>query len=507
MARNDPPSARAALAAQLLGVQRAFFATARPRPLTAERCEELRSIAATPKYDGHRSLLLFDDLGAERETACGANELLGACPARPDRRLWVLDAETMADATHWVFDVLVAAGEDVRGLPLPDRLGALEDLDEAAARAFRRKTYATATAHTLSQVLRHLLQTTGQASDGLVLVDTLAPYWQAPLKFKTSVTSDFLLESEADGEQYLLLVGGRGATAPQPLLRDGKPCSLALTAAQRRRLGLGNVQRLHRSNGVIVECRSQKGTFVPVRRRTDRYRPNSRSTVLENLRLDDLGCTRPKWLQLALRCAPEHEVFRGWLKAVLRTLEGRFVAPGAVVLQLGGGETSAAPGVRLLRMASPGQEPQEAHLGVFGTDRPPRADVVLCLWCLGDFGRGLEAFARAVRETEARTLLCVYWTAQGRVASLGRFSLTTHGDTLALQLPPDPRTHVFGATDDGAAQRALEAEGLRVFPASELPRVPRLLQGSHSLHEDYVQLAQCVGLLAAEAPLHPRDLG
>ena len=347
-------------------------------------------------------------------------------------------------------------------------------------------------------MLRGALQAPGERSDGLILVDTLQPYWVPPFKFKTDVTSDFLLESESRGEGYVLLVHHRNAP-PQPFLRGGQPCKMHLTPAQKRRLGLGGLQYVHRSNGVIVECRVRGGAFVPVRRRNDRRRPNSRATVEDNLMIQEAGCTKARWLFLGLRCAPEHEVFQGWTESLLRVLQATLIPSGSVVLQLGRLPPRQC-GRRVLRMGSPLQEP-ECGFGCFARARAPRADFVLCLWCLGDF-EDLDAFASAARDTEARAVLCVYWKPLP-ASSLGRFALCVHGSKITVQVAPDPQTRTTGVVDEAAL---CEAMGRQAFEEQRLEApLPKLRRGGHSLHADYEKLAEAVAVRAfARAFTGPR---
>lgn len=471
----------------------------------------------TPKFDGCRALVLLDAAGAELERASGESEQVN-CSPEEGRGLWVLDAETVDDL-HWVFDVLVADSLDVRGLPLPDRLRRIDALGQLPP-SLRRKHYEVATCQAdLAPLLRRVASraVSRQRCDGLILVDTIEPYWRPPYKFKTTVTSDFLLESEAQGEGYVLLVGrpgggvggGRhpevGGAALRPLCLGDRPCVLHLSDAQRRRLGVAGMRRLHRSNGVILECRHKGHNFVPLRRRPDRQRPNSATTVEDNLALEAAGCTKIGWLCLALRCAPEHTIFSSWLDALLRSAEASFLADASVVLQVGRlpprlkGKRGGGPSTLL--MGTPRQAPEDesaastSSFGRFGEARSPRADAVLCLWCLGDYADDLVSFARAVRESEARRLLCVLWRPRP-AASLGRFALSAHGSVIALQLAPDPSTRTTRAVDEEALARTLADEcGFRRVEDFE-GRLTSLRPGDHALDDAYAALAQAVGLLA-----------
>jgi hypothetical protein len=110
---------------------------------------------------------------------------------------------------------------DVRYRTLGERL-------ELAARrlppGFRVKPYRVATATENARVCAQaLLQelASGQQCDGLIALNTSAPYWEPPLKYKEIITCDFLLEEAANGDGFILLSGGGGRPPPEAEERCG----------------------------------------------------------------------------------------------------------------------------------------------------------------------------------------------------------------------------------------------------------------------------------------------
>ena len=284
---------------RVLGVAHLWAAAARAVPATAERLARLTlPLALTPKLDGCRTFLVIERPWL---LTCVSGKPAHLAPYDGPPGLHVLDAEQLPDGRCFVFDVLCAAGKDVRAFPLFDRLAA----GESAAPATQQWTYkpylVSATPATL--VLDLLTAPPMTPTDGLVIVEPLAPYGAAPLKFKEVATIDVTVGPQRE----LLVLGPDGLT---PLRwRERTPRCEAAPA------------------GAVVEVQVPGGRGGPVlwpvlRLRPDRLHPNRWEVARELLTLVAEGWNRRAWLVGALprTLPPLRLLLARYLAAVRRVI-------------------------------------------------------------------------------------------------------------------------------------------------------------------------------------------
>jgi hypothetical protein len=311
----------------LLRVPRLWNALARPVPASPSRIQALESPAVTLKLDGVRVLLLLgtgaaSTLRAANQTAVVAVGLAAPPEAEP---LTAVDCEERGGKLY-ALDALVVAGRDVRALPLEARLqrlaGALPVGVNIKPYEFLRTAVAGRSAvEALISKATDELERHANSADGLILVDAADPYWVPPLKFKLRLTCDFLLESSRGSDNYVLLVGsGGGGVTPWrergSVARVSLP--LKLTRQLQERLGARAVSR---ADAVVAEClRGEQGRFRVCALRPDRLRPNRAGVVVENVRLQEAGCHRPRWLASAVPEASPSRRFWRYVEACWRVL-------------------------------------------------------------------------------------------------------------------------------------------------------------------------------------------
>jgi hypothetical protein len=311
---------------QLLAVPRLWNALVRPVTASPVRIQTLASPAVTLKLDGVRVLLLLGTAGASTlraaDAAAAAADFEVPAAAEP---LTIVDCEERGGKLY-ALDALAVAGRDVRMCPLDERLGrvsaalpagvAMKPYEYLGSGTVGRPSVETLVRGSTEAMSRH-----SDCSDGLILLDVADPYWVSPLKFKPVLTCDFLLESSRGSDDYVLLVGGGGGTvAPWrergAVVRVSLP--LRLTRELQQRLGARPVTR---ADAVVVECvRSEQGRFRVCALRPDRVRPNRGKVVAENVRIQEGGCNRPRWLSAAVPEASPPRRFWRYVEACWRAL-------------------------------------------------------------------------------------------------------------------------------------------------------------------------------------------
>ena len=276
-----------------------FYGLPRVMPLTKERAPGLVCCYATSKLDGLRAALVCEEHGCFSVTS---TKISRVCDGIPGGRS-VLDCE-LVDGTFHVFDAPEASGVDVRLSTLPERLDAATRVVARLPRDLAKmKSYCTGRGNALA-----LLGLPG--SDGIILGDLTDAYDTPPLKFKTSMTCDFALESSANHSHVLLMGRSRGCL--EVLWVDGE--------VQRVRLPFP--LQCDRRSPVIAECRydtEERGWWF-VRMRPDRREPNRVSVVKENLALDRSGCLTPAWLHDVLAPRPLRERAKAFAAALWRAV-------------------------------------------------------------------------------------------------------------------------------------------------------------------------------------------
>lgn len=300
-----------------------WAALTRAVPATPEALLRWPAHAATVKLDGRRVALVRRGGRLWRVTQQGAARLADADPG-PD---FVADAEELEGTFH-VFDALLADGQDVRALALPQRLAALAPL--LPQEMTRLKSYRPLRAAAdLAQALA--LSRASPAADGLVLVSLDAPYERPPLKFKERVTCDLTLESSGPGRFRVL---ARAHRRLQPL-RWPLPPTLLLDPGELARGGLPAAE-LRRGDGVVVECELRDGRWQLLRRRPDRQHPNDMQTVASNVALAAAGMHTARWLLGAVPAVDGPEAVRCWLAALRRelTVAALLLEPDREVVEL-----------------------------------------------------------------------------------------------------------------------------------------------------------------------------
>ena len=265
----------------------------KPRGATARRLQRLLDPCVTVKLDGVRTLLAWDESGLWGHTVLGA-ERLEAEGLRAPEAFTVLDAERVG-SHFYVFDALFVKGVDVRHLPLIARLRETRGCLPACASA---KRYYWGPTPLLIETVQRLARSKPRLADGtrldsiegFIFGSVTAPYDWAPLKFKYSVTYDFLVASFQGGERppdgarrLQLYFQVSQELAPFHSSR-GAPDSVLVAAADLERMqippGDFGVEQ-----GIVLELKLAQGSWQALRARKDRRRPNSLQTIEENLEL------------------------------------------------------------------------------------------------------------------------------------------------------------------------------------------------------------------------------
>ncbi len=319
-------------------IQQLLCALPRPRTATAHRLSEIADPYATVKLDGKRTLLLCQGARWRAVSVAGGG---GGAPAvflegEPSSvlpsALTVLDAEQMG-SDYYVFDALFANGADVRHFPLQTRLRhASRHLPPSA---YLKRFYAgspSEVARTLQRLmgtpLRLACGTSLQLVEGFVIGSCSAPYTQAPVKFKFTISCDFLISSCVEENQqqppscwsapsYQLHVQEVQEIVPfRGHLRA--PGKAHLTTSEGAEAGLPASAAV--SDHVIAEFELFVSQWRVVRLRQDRQRPNTLRTVKENVSLCASG--KGTWdhlLKILTACSPPGRLEDTLSRRVLET--------------------------------------------------------------------------------------------------------------------------------------------------------------------------------------------
>lgn len=320
---------------ELLQLVSALVATLpKPRGATAGRLQRLLDPCVTIKLDGTRALLVWDGRNYWSHTVLGAERL--QVETKLDRSDWfsafsALDAE-LIDSHFYVFDALFVKGVDVRHLPLMNRL--------REARAYlppcaSMKRYYYGSAPSLIETVKKLERSKPKMADGnrldsiegFILGSLNAPYEWAPLKFKYSVTYDFVVAStdapagEAAGARRLWLYAQKDQQLTRFEGREGAPGSVLLKVSELERLGLPSSGIVEVEQGIVLELKLVEFQWKLVRMRKDRQRPNSFRTIEENLELQRGGkCTTDFLLEHLHALHSAKSIVRNVTNAMMRAL-------------------------------------------------------------------------------------------------------------------------------------------------------------------------------------------
>jgi hypothetical protein len=275
----------------------------RPEPATAERLAALVCPCVTVKLDGTRTLVVVSSRGVHAHTMRGVR-----CLSQSGTSAFTaLDAEEVSDH-FYVFDALFVNGIDVRHLPLRPRLR------EAArclpARCSLKRYYwgddASLQVTVQRLVARKLRLADGSVVhplEGFIFTSACASYHEPPVKFKFHTTCDFLLVRACSGEEsgehgahrrFDLYIQKRGEL--ERFRGSGNvQTTVSLNEAEATLLGVppGGARR---EDNVIAELRLVGLSWVCVRGRPDRQRPNTLTTVMENIDIQRSGRSDARFL-------------------------------------------------------------------------------------------------------------------------------------------------------------------------------------------------------------------
>ena len=279
-----------------------------PVPATAAKIQALVDPCVTIKLDGVRTLLSTTTEGTFATTKRGVRRLVGD---RSASKTSVFDTEDI-DGDFYIFDVLFAEGQDVRHLPLVARLRAAAGILPARARL--KRYFHGAGAEPLSVLVARLARsrprlidgTAMETLEGFIFCNMSDPYHVPSLKFKFVVTCDLQVAVAEERRtsmcdkilQLDVFVQKEQRLTPYAGSRSA-PSSVVLTPAQAAACGIDAPPQL--ADQCILELSLQAGAWAPVRRRWDRERPNTCTTVRENITLHRQGQCDPKPLLAALR--------------------------------------------------------------------------------------------------------------------------------------------------------------------------------------------------------------
>ena len=298
----------------------------RPRGATAGRLQRLLDPCVTIKLDGTRALLVWDGRTFWSHTVLGATPLHVDAEHTSDA-FSVLDAE-LVGGHFYVFDALFVGGADVRHLPLMNRLRHVRACLPPCASI---KRYYYGPASSLVETVKKLARSKPKMADGtrlnwiegFILGSLTAPYDWAPLKFKYSVTYDFVVASEdetevAGAQRLRLYLQQDQQLAPFQGCEDA-PSTVLLEVSDLERLGLPTFVGIQ--DATVLEFKLVDSQWKAVRLRKDRQQPNSVRTIEENLELQRRGtCTIGFLLDHLLALHSAKAIVRNVRDAMVRAL-------------------------------------------------------------------------------------------------------------------------------------------------------------------------------------------
>lgn len=248
-----------------------------PRPIAfnAPRMQQLAVPAVTVKLDGSRALLVAGERGLHAYNLLGTVTQLDE---HPRAQLSAFDCE-LVEGHFYIFDVLFAEGLDVRHLPLRARIRAVRTLPGNSS--LKRYYFGTRTelGKTVARLVANPPRLNGGARmaclEGFIFVCMTAPFNSAPLKFKFTITTDFLVTGSVPG---LLQLHVQTADRIVPFQARAPLTNVVPVTEQLPR-------RISEADAVIIECALVVNSWQFVRWRKDRSRPNTARTAVENIKL------------------------------------------------------------------------------------------------------------------------------------------------------------------------------------------------------------------------------
>ena len=207
---TDSRSAMEREVCEILRVSSALGALVRPITASPPRMRSLVACALTLKIDGTRTLLLVSDHRVEA-IVHGETHVIVDGEFVPGRHaVSVIDCELHQTKSIYAFDMLVFDGRDVRHRTLVERLHLMSC---RLPPSVTPKPYKFASSTEDAKVCAlSLLEQKTDDHDGIIVLNTTDPYWLPPLKWKEHITCDFLLETAANRDGFVLLTDTHPAT-------------------------------------------------------------------------------------------------------------------------------------------------------------------------------------------------------------------------------------------------------------------------------------------------------
>lgn len=278
----------------------------RPEPATAERLAALVCPCVTVKLDGTRTLVVVSSRGVHAHTMRSVR-CFSQCAASSG--FTALDAEEVS-GHFYVFDALFVKSVDVRHMPLRSRLR--EAAPYLPAVCSLKRYYWGDDPSSLQVIVQRLVGRKLRLADGsfvpplegFIFTSTCSPYHQPPVKFKFHITCDFLLVCTKSGEEsgdrcahrIFNLYVQKNREIERFRGRRNVQATVSLNAEEERLLGIPPGGALRDDENIIAELKLVGLSWVCVRRRHDRQRPNTLSTVLENIEIQQSGRSDAKFL-------------------------------------------------------------------------------------------------------------------------------------------------------------------------------------------------------------------
>lgn len=301
----------------------------RPEPATAERLAALVCPCVTVKLDGTRTLVVVSSRGVHAHTLREIHCLASTC----DRTSAFSAFDTEEVSGHfYVFDALFVNGVDVRHLPLRARL---REAGTCLPAKCSLKRYYWGADPSMQVTIQRLVGKRLRLADGsyvhplegFVFTSLSSSYHEAPIKFKFHITCDFLIVStdtdDCDDEprqRRFDLYIQKNRQIERFWGHGGVQDTVSLDTKDIQLLGIPVVGAFREDN-VIVELRLVVEAWVCVRRRQDRDRPNTLTTVLENIGIQRSGRSDARFLIKNLASArPALEIQNKIIDAMLRAV-------------------------------------------------------------------------------------------------------------------------------------------------------------------------------------------
>ena len=254
--------------------------------------------------------------------------------------------------------MLLFDGKDIRYKTLFDRLRLM---NSRLPQNVRMKPYRFASSEEDARVAAQaLFEEKTKECDGIIVLNSTDSYEVAPIKYKDAVTCDFMLESAAGGKvgTFVLLaeqiydgaskwhkqynekrgvnirLKWKNSARPKRLQvfrYQGSVVYVRITHAQRRKFGLPDT--ILRSDAIVAEFRKTKNSWLIVKLRPDRKRPNNISVVTKNMEIAQ-NSTRASFLR-SLPLQNDFHICQRWLEACARCVTAQCVKCKTIV-EIGG---------------------------------------------------------------------------------------------------------------------------------------------------------------------------